>query len=195
MISLEVTYVLWKCRLAQHLKYCSCKFEKTGKHHYMYVFCDIYAYIGQRTSTADIIQGPVVGRPISANLGLNFNPGFFFFCSKAFSRIIFSLLFRASHHQLQAKRIQLNLILKLSYNMKSNFWVDLTLLWTTRPWTIQSSKGAVYFYSHHYQHPGTVNSRYTGHCRDLELVSLLARVRNSGSPFQSNVCKMFSPRI
>ena len=31
---------------------------------------------------------------VCPNLGFNFNPGFFFFCSKAFSRIIFSLLFR-----------------------------------------------------------------------------------------------------
>ena len=38
--------------------------------------------------------GPVVRRPISANPGLNFNLGFFVFCSKAFSRIIFSLLFK-----------------------------------------------------------------------------------------------------
>ena len=29
-------------------------------------------------------QGPVVRRPISANPGLNFNPGLFFFLSKAF---------------------------------------------------------------------------------------------------------------
>ena len=29
-------------------------------------------------------QGPVVRRPISANPGLNVNPGFFFFCSKYF---------------------------------------------------------------------------------------------------------------
>ena len=35
------------------------------------------------------VQGPVVRRPTSANLGLNFDPGFFFFCSKAFSPIIF----------------------------------------------------------------------------------------------------------
>ena len=34
----------------------------------------------------------------------------------------------------------------------------------------------------------TVTSLYGGHCRDLELVSSLARVRNSGSLFQSNVC-------
>ena len=34
----------------------------------------------------------------------------------------------------------------------------------------------------------TVTSLYSGHCRDLELVSSLARVRNSGSLFQSNVC-------
>ena len=45
-------------------------------------------------------QGPVVRRPISANPGLNFNPGFFFLCSKAFSRIFFSLLFRVSNHHL-----------------------------------------------------------------------------------------------
>ena len=43
--------------------------------------------------------GPVVRRPISANLGLNFDPGFFFFCSKAFSPIIFSIIFRASNYQ------------------------------------------------------------------------------------------------
>ena len=29
-----------------------------------------------------VLQGPVVRRPMSPNLGLNFNPGFFFFCSK-----------------------------------------------------------------------------------------------------------------
>ena len=44
------------------------------------------------TETDVNIQAPVVRRPVSANLGLNFNPGFFFFSSKALSRIIFSLL-------------------------------------------------------------------------------------------------------
>ena len=37
----------------------------------------------------------------------------------------------------------------------------------------------------------TVNSLYSGHCRDLQLVSSLARVRSSGSLFQSNVCNLF----
>ena len=37
----------------------------------------------------------------------------------------------------------------------------------------------------------TVNSLYSGHCRDLEVVSSLVRVRNSGSLFQSNVCNLF----
>ena len=41
----------------------------------------------------------------------------------------------------------------------------------------------------------TVNSRYSGHCKDLELVSSFARVRNSGSVFQSNVCSLFLPGI
>ena len=48
--------------------------------------------------------GPDVRRPISANLGLNFNPSFFSSCSKAFSRTIFSLLFRASNHQIVGKK-------------------------------------------------------------------------------------------
>ena len=49
-------------------------------------------------------QGPVVRRPISANPGLNFKLGLFFFCSKAFYRIIFSILFRASNHQIAGKK-------------------------------------------------------------------------------------------
>ena len=40
-------------------------------------------------------EDPVVPTPVSAN------PGFFFFLSKALSRIIFSVLFRVSNHQLQ----------------------------------------------------------------------------------------------
>ena len=35
--------------------------------------------------------------------GLNFNPSFFFFLSKALSRIIFSILFRVSNHQIVGK--------------------------------------------------------------------------------------------
>ena len=41
-------------------------------------------------------QGQVVGTPVSINPGLNFNPGFFFFLSKALSWIIFYISFRAS---------------------------------------------------------------------------------------------------
>ena len=37
----------------------------------------------------------------------------------------------------------------------------------------------------------TVNSLYSGQCRDLELVSLLARVRKSESLFQSILCNFF----
>ena len=44
-----------------------------------------------------LIQGPAVRRPNSANPGFNFNPGFFFVCSKAFSLIIFSILPRTSN--------------------------------------------------------------------------------------------------
>ena len=41
----------------------------------------------------------------------------------------------------------------------------------------------------------TVNSLYSGQCRDLELVSSVARVRNNGSLFRTNVCNLFLPRI
>ena len=42
---------------------------------------------------------------LALNLGLNlYNPGFFFLCSKAFSWIIFSVIFRASNHQLVDKK-------------------------------------------------------------------------------------------
>ena len=71
-------------------------------------------------------SGPVVRTPVSATLGLNFNPGFFFFLSKALYRIIFSILFRASN-PLQAKRIKLNLIFKLLY-LSSNLALTLGCL-------------------------------------------------------------------
>ena len=44
--------------------------------------------------------GPVVRTLVSANPGLNFNPGFFFFLSKALSWIIFYISFRASNHHI-----------------------------------------------------------------------------------------------
>ena len=47
--------------------------------------------------------GPGVRTPVSANPGFNFNPGFFFLLSKALSRIIFSILFRVSNHQIVGK--------------------------------------------------------------------------------------------
>ena len=74
-------------------------------------------------------MGPVVRRPISANPGLNLNLGFFSFCSKAFSRIIFSILSRASSHQIVGKKnnFKLNLLFKLSY-MNSNFALTLGYL-------------------------------------------------------------------
>ena len=46
--------------------------------------------------------------------------------------------------------------------------------------------------------PATVNLLCSGHCKDLELVTSLARVRNSGSlfqVFQANVCNLVFPGI
>ena len=74
-----------------------------------------------------ILQGPVVRRRISADPRLNFNLGLFFFCSKAFSRIIFSILFRASNHQIVGKKNKTDFLFKLSY-LSSNFALTLSYL-------------------------------------------------------------------
>ena len=50
------------------------------------------------------ISRPSCSSPVSANPGLNFNLGFFFFCSEAFSRIIFSIFFRPSTYQIVGKK-------------------------------------------------------------------------------------------
>ena len=42
--------------------------------------------------------------------------------------------------------------------------------------------------------PITLNSLYSGYCRGLELESSSARVRNSGSLFQSNIYNFFCLR-
>ena len=52
---------------------------------------------------------------------LALNPGVFFLCSKAFSGIIFSVIFRASN---QTKRIKTEMLFKLS-NLKSNLALTL----------------------------------------------------------------------
>ena len=43
-----------------------------------------------------ILLGPVVRTPVSANPGLNFNQGFFFFSSKALSQMIFYIFLEYS---------------------------------------------------------------------------------------------------
>lgn len=45
-------------------------------------------------------HGPVVLRPISANPGLNVNPGFFISLFNSFLLIIFSIPFRISNNQI-----------------------------------------------------------------------------------------------
>ena len=50
-----------------------------------------------------IPQGPIVQRLISANLGLNFNPGFHISLFKSFFRIILLIVFRAFNYQIVVK--------------------------------------------------------------------------------------------
>ena len=85
------------------------------------------AILGMCEGATEIVQ-----RPISANPGLNFYPGMFFFSSKVFSLAIFSSNFLYSCKSGQSsncrqKRIQLNLLSKLLY-LISNFALTLGYL-------------------------------------------------------------------
>ena len=48
--------------------------------------------------------GPVVQRPISANPGLNFNPGFYISLFKICFGIILPIVFKAFNHQIVVKK-------------------------------------------------------------------------------------------
>ena len=61
------------------------------------------------------ILGQVVQRPISANPGLEFNPGFLFRLFKSSFSDIFSTVFRASNQQIIDKNYKLNLLFTFSY--------------------------------------------------------------------------------
>ena len=50
------------------------------------------------------VKFEVSGPSLALNRGVKFNPDFLFLCSKAFSWIIFSVIFRASNHQLVDKK-------------------------------------------------------------------------------------------
>ena len=63
-----------------------------------------YGILGVFIFKTPVYQDPVGRRPISANPGLNFTPGLFFFSSKAFSQTIFSILFRVANHQIADKK-------------------------------------------------------------------------------------------
>ena len=60
-------------------------------------------WVTTMTGMTTMTVGPVVRTPVSTNLRLNFNPGFFFLLSKALCQIIFSLLFTVSYHQIVGK--------------------------------------------------------------------------------------------
>ena len=73
------------------------------------------------------MQCPVVGRPIGTKPGIKFNLGLFFLYSKVFSRLIFSVIFRVSNHELVDKRIKTEMLFKLS-NLNSNLALTLGCL-------------------------------------------------------------------
>ena len=69
------------------------------------------------------VQGPVAQTPVSANPGLNFNPGVFFFVSKGLSRIILNIFFKYPINKLWT-----NFILTVGYlNAASNNPAHVTM--------------------------------------------------------------------
>ena len=63
----------------------------------------LFSFLPDTCWACDNTPGPVVRTLVSANPGLNFNPGFFFFLSNALSRIIFYIFFSISNHQIVGK--------------------------------------------------------------------------------------------
>ena len=61
-----------------------------------------------------IALGPVVQRPISASLGLNFDAGFYIYFFQSLLEKIFPILFRISNDQIASKKIWTEFSFKLS---------------------------------------------------------------------------------
>ena len=97
--------------------------------------------LGRRNWCRRRSLGPSCSRWISANPGLNFNLGFFFFCPEAFSRIIFSILFRASTYQIAGKKNTTEFAFK-AFISELKFHFNPGMLWTTKPLGELNSKGA-----------------------------------------------------
>ena len=80
---------------------------------------------------------------LALNPGLNFNPGFFLFCSKAFpENFLYSFQSIGPTIKIVHRRMKLNWLVKCSY-LNSNFTLTLGYLYpvlTTRPWKEQTWK-------------------------------------------------------
>ena len=68
-----------------------------------------------------LLLGPVVRRPISAYPRVKFNPGFFFFYSKAFSRISFSVISKSIQSS-TCRQKELNWI----YFLSVQIWIQIS---------------------------------------------------------------------
>ena len=62
-----------------------------------------------------------VRRPIRAYPEVKFNPGFFFLCLKAVSRIIFTVIFKAFNNQHEDKKE-----LKLKWFLSFHIWIQIS---------------------------------------------------------------------
>ena len=82
-----------------------------------------------QATTPTGVEVPLASRAQLFEGRLGFNPGFFFLCSKAFSQIIFSVIFRASNHQLVDKKNSNEMLFKLS-NLNSNLALTLRYLYS-----------------------------------------------------------------
>ena len=123
-------------------------------------------------------QDSVVRRLISNNPGLNLNPRFFIFFSKAYSRIFFSIFFRSSSYQTWTKRTKMNFLFELSY-LNSNFTLTLGYL------NLPLNNPAHGFYLWRKKRPWIfVVSLF--HCAEMKLSS------SSGKPASTNIAYAFT---
>ena len=97
LINKEMLLKLYKAFILLHFYYCSSVWHFCSARN-----ADKVDNLNKRILRF-ILPGPVVRTPVRANPGLNFNPGFFFFLSKALFRIIFYIIFRVSNYQIVGK--------------------------------------------------------------------------------------------
>ena len=123
--------------------------------------------VKKKTSLSCIEQAPFFWRPISPNLGFNFNLGFFFFYPKTFSWIIFFYSLQTIQSP-NCRRKEFTWICFFSFHISEfKFTLTLGFLNSALNNLAQALKFAITFLSHCWKKSSTPAILWAGSCRVL----------------------------